>query len=104
MPSPQNDAQRMRESLGSITRSVAPANSSDVPLRKVHVVPPFVDSQTPYFCELGGVVRRMPPRPRSVAMYRWLGLPGSTTMSDVELPMKKSPETCVHVLPASADR
>src|SRR4051794_10646629 len=99
MPSPQNDAQRMLGALGSITRSVAPANSSDVPMSSVQVAPPFLDSQTPYFCVLGGVVRRMPPRPRSVAMYRWLALLGSTTMSDVELPRKEFPETCVHVLP-----
>ena len=68
MPSPQNDAHSMFGASGSITRSVAPANSLVVPLRSVQLDPPSVDSQIPYGCELGGVVRRMPPRPRSVAM------------------------------------
>src|SRR5256885_13543993 len=93
---------------GSIRMSVAPSDFAPLgrvvaPLRRVQVTPPFFDSQIPYAEWTGGVVRWAPPRPRRTVAYRWLALAGSTARREMETPMKKSPDTCAHVVPPSVD-
>src|SRR4029079_9661668 len=102
MPSPQNAAQRTFGFCGSITRSVAPWISSVVPLRSVQLVPPLVDSHTPYGTGVGWVVRWLPPRPRTVETNRWFALPGSTAMSVTAWPVNLV-DTCVQLTPPLLD-
>src|SRR6266498_2892421 len=101
--SPQNEAYSTDGVPGSMAMSVAPRNWSVVPLRRVQVAPPSVDSYTPYTVEVGGVTRRMPLRPRPIAMYRWLALVGSTASPAVATPRNAVPLTLAQVTPPSVD-
>jgi hypothetical protein len=101
--SPQNEAYRMLGDCGSMSMSVAPRSWSVVPLRTFQCTPPSVDSKMPYVVGFGGVVRRMPPRPRPTAMYRWLASRGSIAIPDVATPANVRPLTFVHVMPPSVD-
>src|SRR3954447_16531200 len=87
MARPQNDAHRTSGRRGSMTRSVAPCSSLVVPFSRVHVTPPFLEPQTPYFTAVGAEVRCEPPRPRTVEAKRTLGFLGFTTMSVTAWPV-----------------
>src|SRR5262245_7031617 len=103
MASLQNDAYMMFVFCGSSSKSVAPFDSDLASFSSVQLTPPSVDFQIPNFECTAGDVRRAPPRPRSTAANSVSALFGSTTRLEIDTPSKKSPETCVHVLPPSFD-
>jgi hypothetical protein len=73
-------------------------------LRSTQLDPPFVDSQTPkYWPPDGGVVRRMPPRPRMFVAYRWFGFAASTEILLIDVPTNDGP-IWVQVDPPSPER